>query len=1098
MASLYQNMKKLNIPLAALLSLSALSLNAQKVGDSLSLSGKLLLEGIQLHNDEKYTEALAKYSQVDVCDTNYTTIRYEQILTNFKAGNYDVAIRQGLDLIKSKDENYQATLLLLANCYNKKKQNDSCLMMLKRGYNEFPYSPKVSREYSLTAMEMKQWPLAMEHLKLSLIQDPLSAQVHLRIANLAYASGEPVIALMAFHFATLLNSQTNFQYEVYKQLQQVADDGFEPSFTPPDKFFGEIPELVDVNQLIKAKVPLSPKYKVKTRLDEHYIRQLQFALETIKEYPSKETNLIANYYLEFYTTVWKKDLFEAAIMTGLSGLKEVKTVAKAYKKSESEIKDFLKWATDWVIDRRKNKNVKIGENDVDTRYYYHPNGEVSGMGAELENGDNTGEWKYFSTTGYLASKGEFNDKGERTGKWEYYTSDGKVRKIVEYSNNGKSSSYEDFWSNGNLKQIGSYENNELNGLYKEFYPNGRIQLEVNLTAGRISSPLKTYYDNGQLKIEKEWVNGGFNGYYREYHNNGILKLETTINNDNFSGLIKMYYPNGQLEEECNFTMNQRDGMSTSYYMNGKISEKGLYKNGKKDGSFTMYHPSGKIREERTYKNGKDNGPSVWYDTDEKVYARLQFKNERLAEYSFFDKNNKVVYTAQESGSSIKWVNHTPWGLKLEESTYEKGNFDGAFTKYHLDGSKRATMNYNEGLLDGEIKHYYPNGQVQHELLTKKDNKEGFCRSFHANGLKSLEGYYLSGDKVGRWNYFDVQGKLYLSKFYSSGDPFGWEDRFYPNGLYQYRTHYINGLENQIIHYNAKGEPADTLSIYLPQLEYTLEPNGYIQEKGTYKYGKKDGTFEYYYGKNIKKKTVNFKNDLEEGITTQYFPNQKVRAIEKYKEGMLDSVRTYYNELGNVILRESYKLNEKEGTTFDYYYNGKVQNETLYENDESLSSKHYSIDGKLMFELKLYSASIMVCSYTNKAGVLTNDTIKNGKLNIEGYYPNGKLAVKFQFSNKGYTGEYKEYFPDGKLYYEVTYENELRNGIEKTYYPNGNLMRERNFKHDEYQGAYKYYFENGKLFIDEMFENDFRHGPATYYDANGQIKRKVNYHYGVEL
>lgn len=1091
-------MKKLNFPLVALLSLSALSLNAQKIGDSLVLSGQLLREGIQFHNDEKYTEALAKYDQVDACDTNYSTIKYEKVLTNFEAGNYDVAIRQGLDLIKDKDENYQATLLLIGNCYGKKKLNDSCLTILKKTLTEFPYSPKVNRELSLTAMEMKQWPLAMEQLKLSLVQDPLSAQVHLRIANLAYASGEPVIALMAMHFATLLNAQANFQYEVYKQLQQIADDGYEPAFSPPDKFFGEIPELVDVNQLIKAKVPLSPKYKVKTRLDEHYIRQLQFALETIKEYPSKENNLIANFYLEFYTTVWKKDLFEAAIMTGLSGLKEVKSVAKAYKKSETEIKDFLKWATDWVIDRRKNKKMKIGDNDTDTRYYYHPNGEISGMGAELENGENTGEWKYFSTTGFLSSKGEFNDNGERIGKWEYYTSDGKVRRIVEYSNNGKSSSYEDYWSNGNLKQTGSYENKELSGLYREYHVNGKVQLEVNLTAGKISSPLKTFYDNGQLKIEKEWVNGGFNGYYKEYHRNGTLKLETTINNDNFSGPIKMYYPNGQLEEECNFTMNQRDGVSTSYHMNGKISEKGLYKNGKKDGAFTSYYTSGKIREERTFKNGKDNGPSVWYDTDEKVYARLQFKNERLAEYSFFDKNNKLVISAQESGSSIKWVNHSPWGLKLEESTYEKGNFDGAFTKFHLDGSKKATMNYNEGLLDGEIKHYFPNGQTQHELFTKNDNKEGFCRSFFENGLKNLEGYYLQGDQIGRWNYYDIQGKLYLSKFYSSGEVYGWEDRFFPNGLYQYRTQYINGTENQIVHYNAKGEPADTILLYLPELNFSLTLNGYIQEKGTYKYGKKEGQFESFYGKNIKKKVVNFKDDLENGISTQFYPNQKVKVIEKYKEGMLDSVRTFYNELGNVILRESYQLNEKEGNSFDYYYNGKVQNEMVYENDEIVNKKHFAIDGKLMFELKLHSDVIMVCSYTNKAGVLTNDTIKNGKLNIEAYYPNGKLAVKFQFSNHGYIGEYKEYFPDGKLYFETFYENASKNGVEKTYYPNGNLMRERNFKYDEYQGAYKYYLENGKLLIDEMFENDFRHGAATYYDNTGQIKRKATYHYGVEL
>ena len=1078
-----------------LLMLGHLMSFAQNIGDTLSLSGDLIHRGAELHDEEKYDEAIKLYRMVDKSDTNYTLSRYEEALSLSSLKKYSEARAVCKELLRKKDANRLSTLLLLANCYHNETIKDSALLYLKQASQEFPYSAKVNREFFLTLAKMGLHNEARTQLELAIQQNPLAIQVHLKIADYAYSSNEPVLALMAMHFSTLLNSSPKFQYQAYQIMQQMSEDSYEAEFKAPEKALGDLPELYDVNQLIKAKVPLSAKYKLKTRLDEKYIRQLQFALENIKEIPDQKRNWIAHFYLSFYSEVWKRDLFEACIMTGLSGLKEVDAVAKAYKKSASDISAFIKWATDYVVEVRKNKTVSINGNDLNKSYYYHSNGEVSAIGLEDDKGNNIGEWKYYGENGYFEGSGNYNSNNKRTGEWNFFRKDGKLAKQMIYAPEENTVNYKEYWFNGNLQEEGKLVNDVLEGEYKEYHANGAIKLQAPIKNGKVNGLLKAYRDNGTLEYEKEGINGEFNGVYREYHSNGTIKLETQLKSNNFEGKLVYFNEQGKKYEEAEFSNDLRNGETIVYFDNGQISSKGKYKNGKKDGVFLTYYRNGKLRQEDSYKNGKEDGPSLWYDYDGKLYASLNFKNERLASYRFLDKYGKVIHAAEESGNSIEWKRFTPYGQLLETGTYQKGYFEGGFKKFHPNGKVKSELNYTEGEPNGLIYHYYPNGEKEHELKTLMGNRSGYCRSYHPSGKLSLEGHYIDNDQAGRWNYYYKNGQITTTKFFINDNPYQWEEERFPNGKPDLSNSYFNDVRTNTIYFDPAGKAGDTLNLIGAELKVVASPNGFSQIQGTLKNGSRTGTWEYRYNPEVVSKLLPYKNGDYHGLLKRFYTNGKTQEITKYVDGKRDSIRTIYNQLGLLDKRSSYVQGELEGDENEYYLNGKLMLTNKYEEDEWRSSQLFSTDGSLVYSRIIYNDQIVGYVVPSSNGKMDTTWIQNGTADVIIKYPNGQTALKYSLVNGWYEGEYKFYYADGKLAEESNFLNNEIHGKEVVYHLNGKVFRERNFKEGELHGNLKVYSESGILLLEEQYEEDYLNGPSTVYDNTGKVKRKTNYYYG---
>lgn len=96
-------------------------------------------------------------------------------------------------------------------------------------------------------------------------------------------------------------------------------------------------------------------------------------------------------------------------------------------------------------------------------------------------------------------------------------------------------------------------------------------------------------------------------------------------------------------------------------------------------------------------------------------------------------------------------------------------------------------------------------------------------------------------------------------------------------------------------------------------------------------------------------------------------------------------------------------------------------------------------------------------------------------NIEEYFPNGKLKIKYRLKFNKKDGEYIEYYPNGNIYKKLFYLNDKIIDDCLIYYKNGNLA-----DHSIYKQI------NGKI---------YKHGLQTFYCTCGNKSYTMVYDKG---
>lgn len=116
--------------------------------------------------------------------------------------------------------------------------------------------------------------------------------------------------------------------------------------------------------------------------------------------------------------------------------------------------------------------------------------------------------------------------------------------------------------------------------------------------------------------------------------------------------------------------------------------------------------------------------------------------------------------------------------------------------------------------------------------------------------------------------------------------------------------------------------------------------------------------------------------------------------------------------------------------------------------------------------------------------------KNGVIKI--YLPSGYLYMEISYKNNLKDGMTKCYFKDSKqIDWKQNYTKDKLNGITKSYLRNGILLKEETFVNGVKQGwDNSYNEEDGYLETKEMYANNKKNGKALKYYPNGQIKHEA--------
>jgi len=154
--------------------------------------------------------------------------------------------------------------------------------------------------------------------------------------------------------------------------------------------------------------------------------------------------------------------------------------------------------------------------------------------------------------------------------------------------------------------------------------------------------------------------------------------------------------------------------------------------------------------------------------------------------------------------------------------------------------------------------------------------------------------------------------------------------------------------------------------------------------------------------------LNYKDGLQDGLTTKWFPNGAKGTEANYKNGKLHGTETEWNINGAIESKTNY-INGKGKKLYraSFYWSGKIKYVDKY------------VDGKLSKSVFFYDRDIRVDEYAD--GKLSKSVIyhKDGYIEKVDEYADGKLSKSVFYHKDGYIEKVHEY-ADGKLSKSVFY------------------------------------------------------------------------------
>jgi len=455
------------------------------------------------------------------------------------------------------------------------------------------------------------------------------------------------------------------------------------------------------------------------------------------------------------------------------------------------------------------------------------------------------------------------------------------------------------------------------------------------------------YENGKKSSEGIIRKGKPDGYWKTYYESGILKSEGNRKNYELDSLWKFYNEEGKLILEITYGKGKKNGIKTTYPNNEIVKEN--YVNDIKEGFTSYYYANGKLRLAINFVNGREQGTAREYSQSGNVITLLEYKKGYLVSK---ENVNRLNYDSLKQG---KWVDFYPNGILKSEGYYSAGIKNGYFKEYSQDGNLVSVSKYVNGELQKDASEltkldiktdYYNTGQIKKIGSYKNNIPEGVSRDYSkdgkivssqiyksgsiicdgivdASGLRQgpwkefyetgelkASGKYLNGNKIGPWKYYYANGKIEQTGTYLKNEkPDGEWTWYFENGNVLRSETYSNGLENGIMTEYSDSGTVITKGEYVDGLEegFWTYQIGDTKMEGSYKEGRRTGTWKYWYD------------------------NGNLNFVGNYLDDNPDGKHTYYWDNGKIKEEGTYIMGKREGEWFRNNYDGSLFLTTLYKN-----------------------------------------------------------------------------------------------------------------------------------------------------------------------
>jgi antitoxin component YwqK of YwqJK toxin-antitoxin module len=365
--------------------------------------------------------------------------------------------------------------------------------------------------------------------------------------------------------------------------------------------------------------------------------------------------------------------------------------------------------------------------------------------------------------------------------------------------------------------------------------------------------------------------------------------------------------------------------------------------------------------------------------------------------------------------------------------------------------------------------YHPNGQKSSEGSMRDGKPDGYWKTYNETGVLVSEGNRKDFELDSTWKFYDDSARIKMEINYLKGKKNGVRKTYKEDEVIE--ENFINDV---------KEGPTNTYFV--------------------------DGTL---------KKTVPFKEGLEEGLAMEYAQDGRIITLIRYKSGFITD---------RELINRYDAANKKDGPWKYFYANGQVKREGTYRHGkEEGYFKEYDQNGNLITTSKFTEGvkqedvaelvklevrkdyypdgTVKIAATYNKEGQLEGvrrEYAEDGTIEKSFIFKNGIMIGEGIVTEKGERdGMWKEYFDSGKLRGEGRYNKDAREGLWKFYHENGQLEQQGTYRNGKPDGEWIWYYASGELLREEAYFDGLQDGVMTEYDETGNIITKGQYIEGKE-
>jgi antitoxin component YwqK of YwqJK toxin-antitoxin module/Flp pilus assembly protein TadD len=1041
-------------------------------------SQEIIQNGVKLHEEEKYLEAIKQYDRIVTIDPSYVTAQYEKAMSLIALKKNDEARKLFETLFDNNQMKEEPNLFTLyASFLSDNKEYDKSETIFKAGEKYMSNSTNFLYNHAILKVRKEERQATVDLLKKILTINPNSASAHYLMGLICLEDGkivEGTMALMSYLVIAPTGSKAN---DVILKLNKKYGENFleksKLTYTKSGDNFEEI------ETILRNQLPLRKAYKINSEIDDIIIRQIQAISEYSVEHKMGD-GFFENIYIPWIKDMYQKGKFEGFTYYMLLSMEN--DLGKKLTSQKKTITDFYQnyiekdfWS---VFAKRKLEHFGKVEEVVisisDSRPF---------LIGKIVNGKKEGKYKVLDEYGNMY--GELNtENDELEGLQKYFNDEGKLinEKSFSKSNlNGKRTGYNDL---GQITIVENYKEDKLEG---ETYSN---------------------HTKGGKQCEGVFVNGEREGKFTCYYPNGTVRNEMYYKAGKLNGTYKMFAENGDLTIDANYTDDELDGNYVKYFV-GKIKNiEAKYAKGKVLGSYKNYFINGTLENEYFYENGKIKRSIENYATGVKSMETIYDENEKVQTYIYYNSKGEIYYQENFKGGDLKTVvQYSKNNPKPTEANVTKKAFDIK----NIDGGVILSGEYDKGIRTGEWKYYYSNGTLRQKKNFVKGDVVGTTYSYDKDGELDVISHYKNDSLSGLYEQY-YYGKLTRESYYSSNEKNGPEKVFYKDGSLKSESYFVAGElaftkntywqngkimkkekyeEDELLsveYFNNKGEKETEFDYRGKTGNFTIKLNGGMV---IHNFELKNGTYNGKY--TVKDKfnnpmiEVEFVNGNRTGVYKSYSPSGAVDYENNYYSGYANGIEKTFDLTGILKLTEENIYGTEFGTTTRYFANkSKHFDYTQFNGVREGEYKFYNQKGEAIVALGYLNNALIYYKKLDKTGALTEKVdVANETVTIESKYANGKTAMIVSYLKGNKNGKYAIYNQEGKTEIEANYKNDVVNGERSEYYPNGKLYKIERMVMNNYEGFQEFYKEDGKLWLKAEYKNDELHGTTQVY-VNGVL------------